>query len=94
MSISSGTKFGPYEIQVPLGAGGMGDWLKQLPSSFTGEKHVVMVKCEPTGSPNVEQCEFEERPGQGPPYCFTGNFTVYCLQENIATRSARASTDP
>src|SRR5579864_2910178 len=25
MSISSGTKLGPYEIQVPLGAGGMGE---------------------------------------------------------------------
>jgi hypothetical protein len=38
-------------------------WLKPLPQEFSGERHVVIVKREPTGSPRVEWCEFEERAG-------------------------------
>jgi hypothetical protein len=38
-------------------------WLKPLPKDYLGERHVVIVKREATGSPNFEWCEFEERPG-------------------------------
>jgi hypothetical protein len=41
-------------------------WLHELPSEFTGESHIVIVKREPS-SPNTELCEFEERPGPAPP---------------------------
>ena len=34
-------------------------WLTPLPADFIGERHVVIVKREPTNSPNVEWCEFE-----------------------------------
>jgi hypothetical protein len=37
-------------------------WLRRLPSDFTGEKHVVIVKREPSRRSNVEWCEFKERP--------------------------------
>ena len=50
MALASGTKLGPYEIQVPLGAGGMGEVyrardtrldrdvaVKILPASFSGD---------------------------------------------------------
>lgn len=38
-------------------------WLKPLPDDYSGERHVVTVRREPTASPNIEWCEFEERPG-------------------------------
>jgi hypothetical protein len=38
----------------------------QLPDDFVGERHVVMVDCTPTDSPNQQWCVFEERPGPGP----------------------------
>jgi hypothetical protein len=38
----------------------------QLPDDFVGERHVVMVDCMPTDSPNQQWCIFEERPGPGP----------------------------
>ena len=41
-------------------------WLRRLPKDFIGEKHRVMVKRSPTGSSNVEWCEWEERPGPLP----------------------------
>jgi hypothetical protein len=41
-------------------------WLHVLPDDYTGERHIVIVKREPTKSPNIEWCEFEERPGRGP----------------------------
>jgi len=41
-------------------------WLKRLPSDYIGERHTVIVKREPTGSPHAEWCESEERPGCAP----------------------------
>ena len=39
-------------------------YLKTLPTDYVGERHVVIVKQEPSG--NGEWCEFEERPGPAP----------------------------
>ena len=36
-------------------------WLKPLPVDFMGARLVVVVKREPTGSPSIERCEFEEK---------------------------------
>jgi hypothetical protein len=52
-------------------------WLRRLPRDFTGEKHTVIVKREPSTKSNVEWCEFEERPGPAPPSCSDGSLTVY-----------------
>jgi hypothetical protein len=52
-------------------------WLTHLPEDFTGERHVVTVKREPTGSPHVLWCEFEERPGPAPRGSDDGSFTIY-----------------
>ena len=41
-------------------------YLKTLPSDYVGERHVVIVKREPSGAQNSEWCEFEERPGPAP----------------------------
>jgi hypothetical protein len=38
-------------------------WVKPLPRGFSGERHLVIVKGEPTGSPHAEWCAFEEREG-------------------------------
>src|ERR1700686_4760860 len=38
-------------------------WVKMLPQEFSGERHVVIVKREPTGSARAQWCEFEERAG-------------------------------
>jgi hypothetical protein len=40
--------------------------IKRLPSHTPGERHVVVLKSEPTALPNVERCEFEERSGPSP----------------------------
>jgi len=40
--------------------------LRRLPSPYAGEGCIVIVKREPTGLPNVEQCEFEEQIGPAP----------------------------
>jgi hypothetical protein len=55
-------------------------WLKPLPKDFTGERHTVIVKREPTGSPNVEWCEFEERPGPAPPGSDDGALTILLVK--------------
>jgi hypothetical protein len=36
-------------------------WLKRLASEYTGERHVVIVKRDPTTSLNTERYDFEER---------------------------------
>ena len=39
-------------------------YLKTLPTDYVGERHVVIVKREPSGK--GEWCEFEERSGPAP----------------------------
>ena len=51
-------------------------WLKHLPADFTGERHVAIIKREPTNRPNIEWCEFEERMGP-PPNSDEGSFCIY-----------------
>ena len=41
-------------------------WLATLPADYVGERHIVIVKQEPTGSPHFEWYEWEERPGLAP----------------------------
>jgi hypothetical protein len=41
-------------------------WLATLPTDYVGERHIVIVKQEPTGSPHFEWYEWEERPGPAP----------------------------
>ena len=40
-------------------------WLHALPADYVGERHVAIVSHEPTTSPLIEWCVFEERPGRG-----------------------------
>ena len=35
-------------------------WINRLPADLEGERHVVVVKREPTGSPNIEWCPGQE----------------------------------
>jgi hypothetical protein len=41
-------------------------WLLALPADYVGERHIVIVKQEPTRSPHFEWYEWEERPGPAP----------------------------
>lgn len=52
-------------------------WLNALAQDYTGERHIVIVKREPTKSPNIEWCEFEERPGKGPAIANSEGMTVF-----------------
>ena len=71
------------ETKVPVGAPKLFQygWINRLPADLEGERHVVVVKREPTGSPNIEWCEFEERPGPLPPNSTSSNFAVYLTPE-------------
>jgi hypothetical protein len=51
-------------------------WLKPLPASFTGERHVAIIKREPTNRPNIEWCQFEERVGPPPPNSDDGSLCI------------------
>ena len=51
--------------------------IKPLATDYTGERHVVIVTRELTASPNVERCEFEERPGSPPAGSDNGGVNVY-----------------
>lgn len=54
-------------------------WLKALPADYVGERHTAIVKREPTDTPNVEWCHFEERPGPSPPVRCEDNVFTVCL---------------
>jgi hypothetical protein len=41
-------------------------WLAPLPADYVGDRHIVIVMQEPTGSPHFEWYEWEERPGRAP----------------------------
>ena len=56
-------------------------WLTPLPEGYAGERHVVIVVRTPTDSPNIEWCEFEERPGPAPPGLDDDSLTVYLTPE-------------
>jgi len=51
-------------------------WLKPLPADFTGERHVAIIKREPTDRRNIEWCQFEERVGPPPPNSDDGSFCI------------------
>jgi hypothetical protein len=52
-------------------------WVTPLPKDYVGERHVVIVKRERTGSDNAEWCQFEERPGPAPESSNGPNFQVH-----------------
>jgi hypothetical protein len=56
-------------------------WLTPLPADHTGERHAVVTSIEATRSPNIEWCQFEERPGPPPANADAGAFTVYFERE-------------
>jgi hypothetical protein len=58
-------------------------WLKPLPGDYQGERHVALLKSEPTLRPQVRWCEFEERPGAAPAGVADNSFMVYILQDRI-----------
>ena len=55
-------------------------WVTYLPEDYTGERHTIIVKREPTSSPYVEWCHFEERPGPAPLGSDDDDFNI-CLTE-------------
>jgi hypothetical protein len=52
-------------------------WLKPLPADFTGERHIAIIKREPTNRPNIEWCQFEERVGPSPRNSDDGSLCIY-----------------
>ena len=47
-----------------------------LPADYVGERHIAVLKSEPTKSPHVLWCEFQEMPGKGPARDEFGAMTV------------------
>jgi len=58
--------------------------LKALPNDFVGERHVVIVKQQSTGSPHSAWCDFEERPGPAPPGSVDEACRVYLTEDDMA----------
>lgn len=55
MALPSGTKFGPYEIQSPLGAGGMGEVYRALDSRLDRTVAVKVLASHLSSSPELKQ---------------------------------------
>ena len=57
-------------------------WLKPLRPDFEGERHIAIVEKQPTNSPGIEWCEFEERPGRAPAGYADGGCTIYMTRDD------------
>ncbi len=68
------------EVRKPLVRYGR---LHALRDDYTGERHIVVVKREPTESSNAEWCEFEERPGPPPPGSDDGVPRLYFTEDEM-----------
>jgi serine/threonine protein kinase/Tol biopolymer transport system component len=55
MPLTSGTKFGPYEIQSPLGAGGMGEVYRALDTRLDRTVAVKVLASHLSSSPELKQ---------------------------------------
>ena len=59
--------------------------IRYLSHDTVGERHIAIVKSEPTALANVQQCEFEERVGPAPEAEHDLSVTVYLTTEGMAT---------
>jgi hypothetical protein len=55
MALSSGTKLGPYEIQSPLGAGGMGEVYRARDTRLDRIVAVKILSTHLSGDPEIKQ---------------------------------------
>jgi eukaryotic-like serine/threonine-protein kinase len=55
MALSAGTKLGPYEIQAPLGAGGMGEVYKACDTRLDRTVAIKILPTHLSGSPEARQ---------------------------------------
>jgi len=55
MALTSGTKFGPYEIQSPIGAGGMGEVYRALDTRLDRQVAVKVLAGHLSSSPELKQ---------------------------------------
>ena len=55
MPLSSGTKLGPYEIQSPLGAGGMGEVYRALDTRLNRTVAIKVLASHLSNSPELKQ---------------------------------------
>ena len=61
MALSPGAKLGPYEIQAPLGAGGMGEVYRATQTSL-GRQVAIKVLASASASDPERLRRFEQRP--------------------------------
>jgi eukaryotic-like serine/threonine-protein kinase len=55
MALTSGTKLGPYEIQSPLGSGGMGEVYRAIQSSLGRQVAIKVLPAEKVANPDRKQ---------------------------------------
>src|SRR4051812_37976904 len=55
MALTSGTKLGPYEVQAPLGAGGMGEVYRALDTRLSRTVAVKVLASTLPSSPELKQ---------------------------------------
>src|SRR5215469_198427 len=55
MTLTSGTKLGPYEIQSPLGAGGMGEVYRARDTRLEREVAIKILPVHLSSDPNLRQ---------------------------------------
>jgi serine/threonine protein kinase len=55
MSLTSGTKLGPYEIQSPLGAGGMGEVYLARVTRLGRDVAIKVLPAHLTSNPDLRQ---------------------------------------